>query len=143
MTHSVLNIESSFVELLLDQQTLSIQSPTGRDSVSADRRPAESSGRSDFQSTSGTGSILVDDDEQYNLLEHHRLPQPIQPSSGTDVHAGQIVQVQRLSRPADDCSILRLPRPAGLVVADPVGQSRTALRKRKARVIDAGSGGII
>ena len=129
MAHSILDVESTLVELQLDQCTLSIQSPTECNRVRSDRRPTKSSRWLDLQSTIISNIILVDDDEQNDLLEYDRLSQPIQTSPGSNVYAGQIVQVQCFSRPAEDRAIFRLPGSICFIVIDTIGQSSTTLRE--------------
>jgi hypothetical protein len=99
MAHSVFDVKSTFIELLFDYQTLSIQCSTSCHRMYADRRPSIGRGGFDFQSTVVSCIILVDDDNLHNFLEFYRLSQSIHPSTSSNIHTDQIIQIQRLRSP--------------------------------------------
>jgi len=119
MIGSIGDVESLFVQLSLDQCTLSEKCSAVGHGVITQSSESVRRRSFDLQSSRFSGFVVVDDGDRHDLFENDRLSHSVQSRPGPDVFRSQIVQIQSFGRGTGKFSSFTLPGTVGLIVVDP------------------------
>lgn len=123
MADGILDIETAFLGLELEQHAAAGKRPFQRHRMAADRCPTRGDIRDDLQPPQAAVSVFVDNHNGDDVFHRHRLPDAVQSCPRTDIKTCVIVQVDDLRSPNGQRLGFPLPRTIAAIHLHAVAQA--------------------